>query len=117
MEDSKKINAPEGEVNEKELQELADAETPEGGSWVEATIAVTALLSEGFCPTLKCTSKCQSNLENELFEHCTDSFGAVNRLPEGRQKNEDFKGFSGNGNNFSSTYHSQYDMQRKWNKS
>lgn len=107
MEDSKKINAPEGEVNEKELQELADAETPEGGSWVEATIAVTALLSEGFCPTLKCTSKCQSNLENELFEHCTDRrVGAVNRLSEGRWENEDIKGFSGYGNNFNCADHS-----------
>lgn len=61
MEDSKNVqmNAPEGEVNEKELQELADAETPEGGSWAEATIAITVALSEGFCPSFKCSSQCK----------------------------------------------------------
>ncbi len=53
-----KMNAPEGTVDEKELQELADVETPEGGTLVEATIAVSVAVSTGFCPTFKCTSKC-----------------------------------------------------------
>lgn len=53
-----KKNAPEGTVDEKELQELADVETPEGGTLVEATIAVSVAVSTGFCPTFKCTSKC-----------------------------------------------------------
>ena len=60
MEDSKNVqmNAPEGEVNEKEHQELADAETPDGGTLAEATIAITVALSTGFCPSFKCSSQC-----------------------------------------------------------
>ncbi|EOS24497.1 hypothetical protein C806_02008 [Lachnospiraceae bacterium 3-1] len=53
-----KKNAPEGTVDEKELQELADVETPDGGALAEATLAITVALSTGICPTLKCTSKC-----------------------------------------------------------
>lgn len=49
---------PAGAVNEKELSELADMDTPEGGTLAEATIAVTVALSAGFCPSFKCTSKC-----------------------------------------------------------
>ena len=52
------MNAPEGTVNEKELQELADVETPDGGSLVQATIAVSVAASVGFCPSFKCSSKC-----------------------------------------------------------
>ena len=55
---NKKMNAPEGTVNEKELQELADVETPDGGTLVEATIAVTVAVSAGCCPSFKCSSKC-----------------------------------------------------------
>lgn len=55
---NEKMNAPEGTVNEKELQELADVETPDGGTMVEATIAVTVAVSAGFCPSFKCSSKC-----------------------------------------------------------
>lgn len=56
--DEKKV-APEGAVNEKELQELADAETPDGGTVAEVTIAVSVALSAGFCPSFKCSSKCK----------------------------------------------------------
>lgn len=59
MEESKKITTPEGQVNEKELQELADVETPDGGSIAEATIAITVAVSAGMCPSFKCSSKCK----------------------------------------------------------
>lgn len=55
---NEKLENPEGTVNEKELQELADVESPDGGTLAEATIAVTVALSAGFCPSFKCTSKC-----------------------------------------------------------
>lgn len=55
---NEKMNAPEGTVDEKELKELADVETPDGGTLAEATIAITAAISSGICPSLKCTSKC-----------------------------------------------------------
>lgn len=55
---NEKMNAPEGTVNEKELQELADVETPDGGTLVEATIAASVAVSAGFCPSFKCSSKC-----------------------------------------------------------
>lgn len=54
MENEKKIN-PAGEVDEKELKEISDVETPEGGT---AGVAITSLISAAGCPTLKCTSKC-----------------------------------------------------------
>lgn len=53
-----KMNAPEGTVDEKELKELADVETPDGGTLAEATIAISVAVSAGICPTFKCTSKC-----------------------------------------------------------
>lgn len=55
------MNAPEGVVDEKELQELADVETPDGGvtpTVTAATIAVSVAVSNNFCPSTKCTSKC-----------------------------------------------------------
>ncbi|SFL42800.1 hypothetical protein SAMN05216390_12719 [Lachnospiraceae bacterium KH1T2] len=52
---NKKINSPEGEVNEKELQELTDAETPDGG---HPTVPITIAISATACPSTKCTSKC-----------------------------------------------------------
>ncbi|SEL83071.1 hypothetical protein SAMN04487770_11862 [Butyrivibrio sp. ob235] len=48
-------NAPEGEVNEKELQELAEGDA-EGG--VPITVPITIAASTAFCPSIKCSSKC-----------------------------------------------------------
>ncbi len=58
MEDFKneKKNAPEGEVNEKELKELADTES--AGGAIPVTVPITIAASTAFCPTVKCSSKC-----------------------------------------------------------
>lgn len=55
---NEKLETPEGIVNEEELKELADVETPDGGTLAQATIAVTVALSTTFCPSFRCSSKC-----------------------------------------------------------
>lgn len=60
MENNKKNEKvdPNGKVNERELEELADVETPDGGTALEVTIAVSTLVSAAACPSTKCTSAC-----------------------------------------------------------
>lgn len=52
--ENEKVNTT-GKIEEKELQELADADATGAAT---PTIAISIAASVAFCPTIKCTSKC-----------------------------------------------------------